>query len=71
MIYSSCTHGRSLPSHGYNLPASSCLVRHEWKVNRQMGSQIKLQNQLEDLSQQMNASQTEPWGRIQLTRDDG
>lgn len=67
MIYSCCTHG-SLPSHSQSLPASSCLARHERKVNRQMGSQIKLQNQSEDLSLQMNSSQRQSWGRTQLMR---
>ena len=39
----------------FSRPASGCPARHERKVNRQMGSQIKIQNQLEALSQQMNS----------------
>lgn len=68
MIYSCWRHGSNLPSHSQSLPASSCLARHKWKVNRQMGSQIKLQYQPEDLSVQMNSSQRQAWSRTQLMR---
>lgn len=59
MIYSCCRPGSNLPSYSQSLPASSSLARREWKVNRQMGLQIKLQNQ-SDLSLQITQARGNP-----------